>query len=69
MRGGRCQKIENEEYEESIKDVEECVAGKAKNVKQEFINLFYLVYVVDRTPLKDQFDIKVSTRFRNMYEE
>ena len=29
VRGGRCQTIENEEYEESIKDVEECVACKA----------------------------------------
>ena len=40
-----------------------------KNVKQEFINLLYHVYFVDRTTLKDQIDIKVSTLFRNMYEE
>ena len=49
--------------------MEECVACKAKNVKQESINLLHLVYLVDRTTLKDQFDIKVSTLFRNMCEE
>ena len=49
--------------------MEEFVACKAKNVKQESINLLYLVYLVDRTTLKDQIDIKVSTLFRNMYEE
>ena len=38
-------------------------------MKQEVINLLCLVYLVDRTTLKDQFDIKVSTLFRNMYEE
>ena len=49
--------------------MEECVACKAKNVKQESINLLYLVYLVNRTTLKDQIDIKVSTLLRNVCEE